>query len=110
MKRSLLDITRQISRKVGVAYLKPYNLSDTNYWIYVADGFRFVDLLREIEYRSQQDRIKVTINTLYISNRDFIVEELPNALLIKFIKSQFEYQLDELDEIIIKGDIEYYAQ
>jgi hypothetical protein len=109
MKRSLLDITQQISRKVGKTTLNPIDLNNSTYWIFEATQYRFVDLLPEIQYRSTQDRIKVTINTQSISNRDFIVEECSNGILVKFIKAQFEYSLDEMDEIVIKGDIESYA-
>ena len=109
MKRSLFDITQQISRKVVKTTLNPIDLGNSNYWIFEATGYKFVDLLPEIQYRSTQDRIKVMINTQAISNRDFIVEQGSNGLLIKFIKSQFEYSLDTVDEIVIKGDIESYA-
>ena len=51
----------------------------------------------------------VYINTQNISARDYIVETTPNGLHIKFIKSNFEFQLDETDYIEIKGDIEQYA-
>lgn len=109
MKRTLLDITQKISRKVGKTILVPKNLNDSNYWIFEATGWKFVDVLREIELRQTQDRISVYINTQNISARDYIVETTPNGLHIKFIKSNFEFQLDETDYIEIKGDIEQYA-
>jgi len=109
MKRSLLDITQKISRKPGKTNLNRKNLNDSTYWIYEATGWRFVSLLREIEYRSSQDRLKIYINTQSISATDYIVEEAGNGLLIKFIKSNFEYQLDKNDYIQIEGDIEQYA-
>jgi hypothetical protein len=65
--------------------------------------------LREIEYRESQDRVKVFINSQAISNRDFLVEESSNGLLVKFIKSNFEFNLDDNDYIEIIGDIEKYA-
>lgn len=109
MKRSLLDITQKISRKPGKVVLTPYNLTDSTHYIYQAKGWRFVSLLREIEYRSTQDRVTVYINTLSISNVDFIIEEDSSGLLFKFIKNNFEYQLDDDDYIEVKGDIERYA-
>jgi hypothetical protein len=109
MKRSLLDITQKISRKPGKTNLNPKNLNDSTYWIFEATGWRFVSLLREIEYRSSQDRLKIYINTQSIGATDYIVEEGGNGLLIKFIKSNFEYQLDTNDYIQIEGDIEQYA-
>ena len=109
MKRSLLDITQKISRKPGKAVLTPKDLTNSIYWIYEATGWRFVSILREIEYRTTQDRLQVYINTQSISGTDYIVEEGGNGLLVKFIKSRFEFILDDDDYIEIKGDIEQYA-
>jgi hypothetical protein len=109
MKRSLLDITQKISRNPGKAVLTPKDLTNSTYWIYEAKGWRFVGILREIEYRTTQDRLQVYINTQSINARDYIVEEGGSGLLIKFIKSNFEFNLDDDDYIEVKGDIEQYA-
>jgi hypothetical protein len=115
MKRSLLDITQKISRNPGKTNLTPKDLTNSTYWIFEATGWRFVDILREIEYRTTQDRLQVYINTQSISARDYIVEEGGSGLLIKFIKSNFEMytknnnELDNNDYIEIIGDIEQYA-
>jgi hypothetical protein len=109
MKRSLLDITQKISRNPGKAVLTPKDLTNATHFIFEATGWRFVDILREIEYRTTQDRLTVYINTQSISARDYIVEEVGGALLLKFIKSNFEYILENDDYIEIEGDIEQYA-
>jgi len=109
MKRSLLDITQKISRNPGKTNLTPKDLTNSTYWIFEATGWRFVDILREIQYRTTQDRLKIYINTQSISARDYIVEDGGNGLLIKFIKSRFEFNLDAQDYIQIEGDIEQYA-
>ena len=109
MKRSLLDITQKISRNPGKAVLTSKDLTNSTYWIFEATGWRFVDILREIQYRTTQDRLQVYINTQSISARDYIVEEGGSGLLIKFIKSNFEFELDNSDYIEIVGDIEQYA-
>jgi len=109
MKRSLLDITQKISRKPGKVVLTPKDLTNATHFIFEATGWRFVDILREIEYRTTQDRLQVYINTQSISARDYIVEEGGSGLLIKFIKSNFEFNLDDDDYIEVKGDIEQYA-
>ena len=109
MKRSLLDITQKMFRKPGNAILTPKDLNDSNYYIFEATGYKFVDILREIELRETQDRVKVYINTQNISARDYIVENGSNGLLFKFIKNRFEYSLDSDDFIEVKGDIERYA-
>ena len=109
MKRTLLDITQKISRKPGKTNLIPKDLTNSTYWIYEATGWRFVELLREIEYRTTQDRLRVVINTLFISADDYIVEQSDSGLIIKFIKSRFQYTLDIDDYIEVTGDIEQYA-
>ena len=109
MKRSLLDITQKISRNPGKTNLTPKDLTNSTYSVWEATGWRFVGILREIEYRTTQDRLKIYINTQSISARDYIVEDGGNGLLIKFIKSQFQFNLDSDDYIQIEGDIEQYA-
>jgi hypothetical protein len=110
MKRSLLDITQKISRNPGKAVLTPKDLTNSTYWIFEATGWKFVDILREIQYRTTQDRLQVYLNTQAISAMDYIVEEGGSGLLIKFIKSRFNgFVLDNDDYIEIKGDIEQYA-
>jgi hypothetical protein len=109
MKRSLLDITQKISRKVSKVVLTPKDLNDSIYWIYEAVGWKFVDILREIELRETQDRVSIYINTQNISARDYIIESVSTGLRIKFIKSHFEYNLDDDDYIEVRGDIERYA-
>ena len=109
MKRSLLDITQKISRNPGKTNLTPKDLTNSTYWIFEATGWKFVDILREVEYRTTQDRLKIYINTQSISARDYIVEEGGNGLLIKFIKNNFQFDLDNADYIQIEGDIEQYA-
>lgn len=109
MKRTLLDITQKINRKFQTASLTPINLNDSTYWIWEATGWKFVEVLREIEYRTEQTRFDVKINTQNIDKSDYIVEQGNNGIVIKFIKSNFEYLLDSQDFIEIRGDIEYYA-
>ena len=109
MKRTLLDITQQLYRKPASTSLTPKDLTNDTYWIFEAVGYRFAHILREVEFREFQDRIKIMINTQGVSPRDFIVENGKTGLLIKFIKLNFEYQLDSTDYIEIHGDIEKYA-
>lgn len=109
MKRTILDITQKINRKFNTASLTPINLNDSTYWIWRATGWKFVDVLREIEYRTTQTRFDVKINTQNIDKSDYIIEDGGDGITIKFIKSNFEYELDSEDFIEIRGDIEYYA-
>ena len=110
MNRSLLDITQKISRKPGKTNLISKDLTNSTYWIFEATGWKFVDILREIEYRTTQDRLKIYINTQSISARDYDIEQGGSGLLIKFIKDNFNgFILDADDYIQIEGDIEQYA-
>ena len=109
MKRSLLDITQKMFRKIGKTSLIPKDLSNTTYSIWEAKGWKFVDVLREIEYRVTQDRLSIYINTQSINPTDYKGEQGITGLLIKFKKENFEYTLDSDDYIEIEGDIEYNA-
>lgn len=109
MKRSLLDITKKISRNPKRTILVPKDLDSSTYWIFEATNWKFVDILREIELRETQDRVSVFINSQMISAKDYIVESTSTGLQFKFIKSHFEFELDDNDYIEINGDIERYA-
>lgn len=109
MKRNILDITQTISRNPKIVVLTPKDLTDSTYWIFEAKGWRFKSILREIELRTTQDRLSIYINTQGISARDYEVGQDKTGILIKFIKSNFEFELDNSDYIEIKGDIEQYA-
>jgi hypothetical protein len=109
MKRTLLDITQKLSRKFNKTNLTPIDLNNSTYSIWEATGWKFVDVLREIEYRTTQVRISIKINTQDIEAIDYIIEQSKTGILIKFIKSNFEYELDSRDYIEITGDIEQYA-
>ncbi len=109
MKRTLLDITQKLFRKQVSTTLTAKDLNDDTYYIFEAKGYRFVSILREIELRASQDRINIIINSQGISARDYIIEQGNSGLIVKFIKSNFEYELDTDDYIEIHGDIENYA-
>lgn len=109
MKRTFLDITQKISRDPQRTILTALNLNDAQYSIWEAKGWRFVGMLREIKLRETQDRLRLYINTQFISAKDYIVEESQYGLIIRFIKDNFQYSLDEFDTIEIIGDIEKYS-
>jgi hypothetical protein len=91
------------------AYCEPYELNNGVYSIWIAKGYRYTSILREIEYRNTQSRTKIRINTQYINPKDYVIEHIDGIFYIKFIKANFEYALDSKDEIILTGDIEKYA-
>ena len=117
MKRSFLDIVKKISIDIQRAKLIPKDLTHPDYWIYEATGWRLVDILREVKYRANQDRLDIKVNSQSVEPRDYIYEQGVNGLLVKFKKginpstgrAHFEFALDDDDYIEIKGDIERYA-
>jgi hypothetical protein len=109
MKRTLLDITNTLSRNLQRVVLKPYNLNDSNYFIFIAENWRFAESLIELPNRNPENRLTININTQYISSVDYITEISNTGLLIKFKKSNFPYILDSDDYIEIIGDLENYG-
>ena len=113
MKRSLLDITQKISRKPGKVVLTSKDLTNSTYWIYEATGWRFVDILREIQYRTTQDRLQVYINTQAISGTD--IATFTNIKLIQappqlagVITSGLTYGGNSYDVKLYINGVRYY--
>jgi hypothetical protein len=109
MKRTLLDIVKKISISTKRVKLVPKDLTHPEYFIYEAVGWKLVDILREIEYRTTQDRLDIKVNSQSIEPRDYVYEQGVSGILVKFKKSNFEFNLDDDDYTEIKGDIEQYA-
>lgn len=109
MKRTFLDIVKKISLDTKRVQLTPKDLTHPNYFIYEAKGWRLVEILREVEYRINQDRLDIKVNSQSIEPRDYVYEQGISGILVKFKKSNFEFDLDDDDYIEIKGDIEQYA-
>lgn len=109
MKNNILDITQKLCRKIYSVSLDVYDLNHSTYFIFVAKNWRFAQMSNDLQIRNVQDRLFVTINTQYISPRDYITEQSSDGLLIKFIKSNFPYNLEDSDTIQIIGDLESYA-
>ncbi len=87
------------------------------YWIYKIENVRVKTLYSKLEsLRKPSARFDVFINGLFISENDYVFEMVGNDFYIKFIKNRFPefdrfgnlYQLDESDEVKIKGDVEEF--
>ena len=85
------------------------------YWIYKVENVRVKTLYSKLEqFRKPSARFDVFINGLFISENDYVFEQIGNDFYIKFKKSNFPvldrfgnpYTLEESDEVKIKGDIE----
>lgn len=95
--------------------LSPFDLNHPTYWIFKKDGIRLKTLNPTFEpLRSNDGRYDVFINGLFIARRDYILEHENNDIYIKFKRSNFptfdrfggKYEIEESDEVKIKGDIE----
>ena len=87
------------------------------YWIFKVDGVRLKTLYSKLEqYRKPSARFDVFINGLFISENDYISEQIVNDFYIKFKKSNFPevdrfgnpYIIETTDEVKINGDIEKF--
>jgi hypothetical protein len=95
--------------------LERADITNPKYWIYVAKGVRLKTLKFELpSVRSKDARYDVFINGLFISTKDYIVQQIDNDFYIKFIRNNFPpfdrfgnvYEIEDTDEVKIKGDLE----
>jgi hypothetical protein len=94
-----------------------FHADEPFYWVYKVDGVRVKDLYKTmVELRRPTARFDVFINGLFISENDYIFDQLGNDFYIKFIKVNFPefdrfdnpYILNEEDEVKIEGDVEKF--
>jgi hypothetical protein len=94
-----------------------FHADEPFYWVYKVDGVRVKDLYKTIvELRRPTARFDVFVNGLFISENDYIFDQLGNDFYIKFIKANFPefdrfdnpYILNEEDEVKIEGDVEKF--
>jgi hypothetical protein len=92
-----------------------FDLQHPFYWIFKVDNVRVKKIFTKLEpLRLFKSRFDVFINGLFIASSDYIFETRGNDLYIKFIRSQFPeldrfdnpYEIEESDEVKIKGDLE----
>lgn len=87
--------------------LVPENMTHGLYWIWKLENAKMKDLESFLRpYRKEHARFDIFINGQYILERDYIKEQVNNDLHIKFIKSNFQFNLTSGDDIKIEGDIE----
>jgi hypothetical protein len=98
-----------------------HDLEHPYYWIYKVENVRVKSIFSKLEpLRLFSARFDVFINGLFIANVDYIYDQIGNDFYIKFIRNNFPpvvlnsgvpgtpYELDETDEVKIKGDIEKF--
>lgn len=109
MKRNFLDITKKLFRQNKRVLLEKQNDTDTTYWIYKLIGYRFSDVLREIENVDFKKGVTISINTQRIKNTDYIIQTTEGGIEIKFLKSSIGYELTETDRVEMSAQLEKYA-
>ncbi len=94
-----------------------FHVDEPYYWVYKVEGVRVKDLYKTmVDLRKPTARFDVFINGLFISENDYIFDQLGNDFYIKFIKNRFpeldrfgnQYILNEEDEVKIEGDVEKF--
>ena len=94
-----------------------FHADEPFYWVYTVDGVRVKDLYKTlVDLRKPTARFDVFVNGLFISENDYIFDQLGNDFYIKFIKANFPeldrfdnpYVLDAEDEVKIEGDVEKF--
>jgi hypothetical protein len=104
--KELKDIMKQINEP-NEFQLVPINLTHSLYWIWSIDGVRLKPIYSKLyNLRIPENRWDVFVNGQFISSNDYIYIHKSSEFILKFKKANFAYQLDEFDEIKIKGDLE----
>ena len=57
-------------------------------------------------FRKEHSRFDIFINGQFILERDYIFEQVNNDFHVFFIKENFEYQLEDTDDIKLEGDVD----
>jgi len=92
-----------------------HDVNHPYYWIYKVQNVRIKTLASFLaDLRKPSARFDVFINGLFISENDYIFEQIENNFHIKFIKKRFpildrfgnSYEIVDTDEVKIKGDVE----
>ena len=96
-----------------------YDLAHPYYWIFNVNNVRVKTLYEKLQpLRKPSARFDVFINGLFISENDYIFEQIENNFHIKFIKEKFpildrfgnSYEIVDTDEVKIKGDVEKFIK
>lgn len=106
MKNDLLNMTRELYRSPISVKLTPTDLTDSTYWIYTAVGNSAVFPLTEMTIDTT-DKLIVTINNQQIPQKDYLLVNSVDGVIVKFIKNSFDYTLDASDDIQLYGPLKF---
>lgn len=114
--RDLKNIMKEVNEP-NEFILEVHDLMHPHYWIFKKNNLRIKTLYKTLEkFRKPTARFDVFINGLFISENDYIYENVSNVFYLKFKRERFPeldrfgnpYEIEVTDEIKINGDIELY--
>lgn len=108
MKRGFLDITYRLFRQNKKLLLEKTSDED-GYYVYKLNGYKFSDVLREIENVDFKKSTSVIVNTQRIKNTDYIIEKSNDGIVVKISKQNIVYELTDIDRVEIFGQLQKYA-
>jgi hypothetical protein len=86
-------------------HLSPYDLLHSLYWIWILQNSVINDLPTHLRKNIKEHaRFDVFINGQFIGPKDYIVEQFGKDIIVKFKRSNFQYDLERTDSIKISGD------
>jgi hypothetical protein len=105
MIRDLKKILIQMNEPNEIS-LVPYDMVHPVYWIWKATNTSLKDLYSFLhKLRPEHARFDIFINGQYILEKDYILEQKGNDVLVSFKRANFGYSLSSSDSIKIEGDI-----
>ena len=88
-------------------HLSPYDMLHPAYWVWILHNSVIRDLAPHLRKNVKEHaRFNVFVNGQFIGPNDYIIEQFGAHILVKFKKSNFQYQLDVTDTIKMDGDFE----
>jgi len=87
--------------------LVAHDLTHPTYYIWKLDNVKMKDLKLFLRpFRKEHARFDIFINGQYILEKDYITEHSGNTFFVKFIKSNFPYNVIPSDDIKLEGDLD----
>ena len=87
--------------------LVPHNMTHGLYWIWKLENAKMKDLNLYLRpFRKEHARFDIFINGQFIIESDYLTEQVNNDFHVKFIRANFDYNVEDTDEVKIEGDIE----
>tara|TARA_B100000925_G_scaffold215254_1_gene164484 strand:+ start:198 stop:527 length:330 start_codon:yes stop_codon:yes gene_type:complete len=87
--------------------LVSHDLNHPLYYVWKLENIKMKDLNINLrEFRKEHSRFDIFINGQYILERDYITEHKGNVFFVKFLKSNFSFELTSSDDVVAEGDLE----